>query len=644
MPLVIEHEFSRGGHRSWRSPPWPARASSSRLLRRAMRGGQHRARDRSADRLRAVAVARRRRAPSRRWRWRGALPLLPDTHGTLLVPGALASMLTGFMLLIGRVQGHLAGLRLPDPRERHLPVRSAAHPIDAACWSNRASCWMSRWRVRHRHHRGPHPAGVRHARHPQADRAPRMNALLLISCRWRRPCWRPLAERTARAPGCCRWSGCCIRPRRWLLMHPPVVAPGAWLGFDPLARAVLPAVSLLFLAAPPTACPTCGCGRSVPTASSSRPCSPSRPAERRAQARHLGVLWIATEAVTLAAVPLLHFNGHAARLRGDLEIPARRRHRHRPVAARLVLSGLRLAARRRRGRPHLHRADRAGRRLSRPWVLIAWVLLLVGLRHQDGPRADAHLETRRLRRGARGIVGAMLAGGVTTVAFTALLRVRAVVGAAGEGAVADRTLLAIGLFSMVWPRCSCSAPAISSGCSPIRASSTWASSASARRSARPGSGRAVPRLEQQPDQGRPLPQRGQYPARGRRAPRWTTCAACRSSRRVRPPCSWPACSPSPPARRSASFFSELRILRAALDGGHGFGWRVPPRLLLRFLRADAGGVRHRLRPPRRRRPHQRTALCGNGRRDRPAARPARAVARGWAFPPRRCSARPGRPP
>ena len=26
------------------------------------------------------------------------------------------------------------------------------------------------------------------------------------------------------------------------------------------------------------------------------------------QARHLGVLWIATEAVTLAAVPLLHFN------------------------------------------------------------------------------------------------------------------------------------------------------------------------------------------------------------------------------------------------------------------------------------------------------------------------------------------------
>jgi hydrogenase-4 component F len=47
------------------------------------------------------------------------------------------------------------------------------------------------------------------------------------------------------------------------------------------------------------------------------------------------------------------------------------------------------------------------------------------------------------------IVGAIMAGGVTTVAFTAILRVRSIVGAAGEGAIADRTLLAIGLFSMV---------------------------------------------------------------------------------------------------------------------------------------------------------------------------------------------------
>ncbi|MFA5057291.1 MAG: Fe-S-binding domain-containing protein, partial [Opitutaceae bacterium] len=30
----------------------------------------------------------------------------------------------------------------------------------------------------------------------------------------------------------------------WLLVNPPPLAPDAWFGFDPLARAVLPAVSL----------------------------------------------------------------------------------------------------------------------------------------------------------------------------------------------------------------------------------------------------------------------------------------------------------------------------------------------------------------------------------------------------------------
>jgi formate hydrogenlyase subunit 3/multisubunit Na+/H+ antiporter MnhD subunit len=34
----------------------------------------------------------------------------------------------------------------------------------------------------------------------------------------------------------------------WLLLHPPEVPFHPWLGLDPLARAILPAVSLLFLA------------------------------------------------------------------------------------------------------------------------------------------------------------------------------------------------------------------------------------------------------------------------------------------------------------------------------------------------------------------------------------------------------------
>jgi hydrogenase-4 component F len=87
-----------------------------------------------------------------------------------------------------------------------------------------------------------------------------------------------------------------------------------------------------------------------------------------------------------------------------------------------------------------------GAGLSRPWVLIAWVLLLVGYGTKMG-LAPMHTWKPDAYGEAPGIVGAMLAGGVTTVAFTAVLRVRAVVDAAGAGVVASRTLLVIGLFS-----------------------------------------------------------------------------------------------------------------------------------------------------------------------------------------------------
>ena len=89
-----------------------------------------------------------------------------------------------------------------------------------------------------------------------------------------------------------------------------------------------------------------------------------------------------------------------------------------------------------------------GAGLSRPWVLIAWVLLLVGYGTKMG-LAPMHTWKPDAYGEAPGIVGAILAGGVTSVAFTAILRVRSVIGSAGAGVIADRTLLAIGLFSML---------------------------------------------------------------------------------------------------------------------------------------------------------------------------------------------------
>jgi hydrogenase-4 component F len=235
----------------------------------------------------------------------------------------------------------------------------------------------------------------------------------------------------------------------WLFVNPPVVAPEAWFGFDPLARAVLPAVSILFF--------LCAIyGVSYLRFRQERPNRVFVAAllavlgllSAGHQARHLGLLWIATEAVTLAAVPLLHFNGTPRAFEATWKY--------------LLVGGtgiaLSLLGSFCLGYASLHGGGAGdltfsalmaqGTQLSRPWILTAWVLLLVGYGTKMG-LAPMHTWKPDAYGEAPGMVGAVLAGGVTTVAFTAILRIRAVVSAAGEGAMADRTLLVIGLFSML---------------------------------------------------------------------------------------------------------------------------------------------------------------------------------------------------
>jgi hydrogenase-4 component F len=235
----------------------------------------------------------------------------------------------------------------------------------------------------------------------------------------------------------------------WLFVNPPVVALDAWLGFDPLARAVLPAVSLLFLI----------CGAYGVFYLGLRSERPNRVfvasllgvlglLSAGHQARHLGLLWIATEAVTLACVPLLHFNGTPRAFEATWKYLL-----VGGTGIALSLLGsfcLGYASLRGGGRGDLTLTalTSQGAGLSRPWVLTAWVLLLVGYGTKMG-LAPMHTWKPDAYGQSPSIVGAIMAGGVTTVAFTALLRVRAVVGAAGEGPIADRTLLAIGLFSML---------------------------------------------------------------------------------------------------------------------------------------------------------------------------------------------------
>ncbi len=231
-----------------------------------------------------------------------------------------------------------------------------------------------------------------------------------------------------------------------LLARPAPLDPSAWLAFDPLARAILPGVSLLFLI-----CSSYAVGYLRLKEQDNRVFVPALLLvlgllSAGHQARHLGILWIATEAVTLACVPLVHFSGTPRAFEATWKY--------------LLVGGtgiaLSLLGSICLGYASLHGGGSGditftalltqGSGLSRAWVLTAWVLLLVGYGTKMG-LAPMHTWKPDAYGESPGIVGALLAGGVTSVAFMALLRIKSVVDAAGEGLVASRTLLAIGLFS-----------------------------------------------------------------------------------------------------------------------------------------------------------------------------------------------------
>ena len=75
------------------------------------------------------------------------------------------------------------------------------------------------------------------------------------------------------------------------------------------------------------------------------------------------------------------------------------------------------------------------------------MLLLVGYGTKMG-LAPMHTWKPDAYGEAPGVVGAILAGGVTSCAFLAFLRIYQICDAAGEGAYTSRLLLFMGLFSM----------------------------------------------------------------------------------------------------------------------------------------------------------------------------------------------------
>jgi hydrogenase-4 component F len=163
---------------------------------------------------------------------------------------------------------------------------------------------------------------------------------------------------------------------------------------------------------------------------------------------HLGLMWVAMEATTLATAPLLYFNrsgrsldatwkylvvgsvGIALALLGSFFL-----------AYAALAGGLQA--------PTLLFDDLVAEapRLSPPWLRAAFVLLLVGYGTKMG-LAPMHTWKPDAYGEAPGLVGALLAGGVTSCAFLAILRFFQIAQAAGDGVHARQLLVALGLFSM----------------------------------------------------------------------------------------------------------------------------------------------------------------------------------------------------
>jgi hydrogenase-4 component F len=224
----------------------------------------------------------------------------------------------------------------------------------------------------------------------------------------------------------------------------------AWLGLDALGGWVLLVISVLFL--------ICACY--APAYLALRPERDNRIfsvsflaflglASLLAQARHPGLVWVAMETTTLTSAPLIYFNKTRRSLEATwkyLIIGS--------VGIALALLGTMFVAYGAHlgGIPeplNFHQLMTHAGQFSKPWLRAGFVLTLVGYGTKMG-LAPLHTWKPDAYGESPGIIGALLAGGVTSCAFLALLRIFAVVAAAGEAAFARELMVAIGLLSMVW--------------------------------------------------------------------------------------------------------------------------------------------------------------------------------------------------
>jgi hydrogenase-4 component F len=164
-------------------------------------------------------------------------------------------------------------------------------------------------------------------------------------------------------------------------------------------------------------------------------------------AHHLGLMWVAVEATTLSTAPLIYFNRTARSIEATWKYLL-----VGSVGLAIALLGsffLAYASLGNGGEPSLLFEDllRRAPLLNKPWLEAAFVLLLVGYGTKMG-LAPMHTWKPDAYGEAPGVVGALLAGGVTSCAFLALLRIHHICEAAGESPYVGRLMVCMGLFSM----------------------------------------------------------------------------------------------------------------------------------------------------------------------------------------------------
>lgn len=164
--------------------------------------------------------------------------------------------------------------------------------------------------------------------------------------------------------------------------------------------------------------------------------------------QHLGLLWVAVEATTVSMAPLIYFNRNARSIEATwkyLMICS--------VGIALALLGLLFLA----YATHVAHQEatlllpdllKAAPGLHRSWLHAAFIFLLVGYGSKMG-LAPLHTWKPDAYGEAPGLVGALLAGGLVSCAFLAILRVYQVcLASVVELAFFQNALIVLGLLSM----------------------------------------------------------------------------------------------------------------------------------------------------------------------------------------------------